>query len=207
MIPDGSRSELGLTHQQFHALIKDAFVQASEQVYPQLYPDSVYRQSDGTIRQCHHRFEGNGVKSRQACIASTNALMKIIRAEFVDPLSQITPELHIQVRLPVMDPSFVTKVNAVLARLESLGPPADEQKIGTGIQSARGEFWSRTINLMYSQFTTLTSDMAKYLERQRSITRTEAAYQLCARPKASIADTLACQAIHRIYLGTLTGND
>lgn len=176
----------------------------ANQNWPQLYPEEVYRQAGSMEgRVCKCLFDGP-FRDRQACLGETNAVMAILKAEIVGPLSQI-PNLHKRVFAKVWEPGLGDEIASVFRnRIRFLAPPPDEA-LGDRILKHRDEVRTRVFNLMMSQFKPLMEDIVKFYQRHLSFDKPKAIASVVGC-RYSIADTVACWTLYCIAKGLVNGD-
>jgi hypothetical protein len=181
------------------------------QNWPIIYPEEVYRQGGSMEgRVCQRLFDGTH-EDRQACIANTNAVMAILKAEVVEPLSQI-PDLHKRVSAKAWDSTIAEEITAVFEnRMRFLAPPPD-QALSLFVSSGRDGMRMRTVNLLASQYKQLMGDIIKFYRGRYSVD-TDTAITLVVGCRNSVVDTIACWTIECIARrlvngdGTYTGRE
>lgn len=176
------------------------------QKWPPIYSEELYRQGGSYgERVCSYQFDGPP-RDKQACIGETNAVMAILEAEVVYPLSGI-PNLHERVRASVLDPRLVEEItNVFLNRMKFLAPPSDSA-LGPRVLGIRDNLRMRTINLMLSQerLWPFIEDLAKFYQRHFSLEQPGASAAIIGQ-KESVANTLACWTALCIIRGTVKGD-
>jgi hypothetical protein len=196
----------------FGAVFANARRKAIEsQNWPIIYPEEVYRQGgsmEGRICKCP--FDGK-FDERQACISNTNAIMAVLKAEVVEPLSLI-PNLHKRVSAKTWDPTIAEEITKVFGnRMRFLAPPPD-QALSQFVSLGRDDMRMRTVNLLASQYKPLMNDIIKFYRGCYSVD-TDTAITLVVGCRNSVVDTIACWTIECIARrlvngdGTYTGRE
>ena len=174
------------------------------QNWPLLYPDEVYRQAGLIEGRTVSLFDGSFYE-RQSCIQETNVLMAMLKAEIIEPLSQI-PDLHKRIRAKVWDSKLDGEITRLfLKRMQFLVPPPDSQ-LGPLILNPRETIRAITANLMCSQFKSLTEDLVKYFQRHLSIEKFNDAAPLVVGFGSSVAGIIACWGSYCVNSGLASGN-
>ena len=174
--------------------------------WPVIYSEELYRQGgscDGQV--CSYQFDGPP-RDKQACIGETNAIMAILEAEVVYPLSGI-PNLHKRVRVSVLDPKLFEEItNVFLNRMKFLAPPPDSA-LGPRILGIRDNLRMRTINLMLSQaqLRPFVEALAAFYHRYFALDQPSASDAIIGQ-KESVVDTIASWAALCIIRGTVKGD-
>ena len=189
----------------FNAIHARAVKMAEEsQNWPMLYPEEVYRQGGSMEgRVCQRLFDGTP-HDRQSCIGNTNAIMAVLRAEVVEPLSQI-PNLHKRISAKVWDPTIAEEITRVFGnRMKFLAPPPD-RALSVFVSAGRDPMRMRTVNLLASQYKQLMGDIIKFYRGRYSVD-TDTAITLVVGCRNSVADTIACWTVDCIAKGLVNGD-
>ena len=156
------------------------------QEWPVRYSEQLYRQGGSHRLLCATQFDATP-REKMACIGETNAVMAILEAEVVDPLTDIC--LHERLLAKRQNPTLAEDVTRVfLNRMESLAPPP---QLGTIVLRNRENLRRRTINLIESQFLPFMNDLVFFYRDYSSFTSRRAIEALVGESK-SVADTIAC---------------
>ena len=156
------------------------------QEWPVRYSEQLYRQGGSHRFLCTTQLDGLPHEG-MACIGETNAVMAILEAEVIDPLTDI--RLHERLLAKRQNPTLAEDVTKVfLNRMESLAPPP---QLGPLVLSNQENLRRRTINLIESQFPQLKEDLCFFYRDYLSFTSRRAIEAIVGESK-SVANTIAC---------------
>ena len=167
--------------------------------------EGFYIEADGNGRSlCEHRITG-AQHDRAGSIGATNALVRVIDANFAQPLRDI-PDLVSRVKAGGPDPDLDERMGRLLSAFEYAGVSRIAVELGRGIVREHDDYVKRTINILRTpQYRPLVDAFLAYVQNEQKISPQEAAkkYFNC---RNGISDVLACWTLHLILKGTVTGD-
>ena len=167
--------------------------------------EAFYIEADGKGNSlCRHQITGER-KSRRLSIGETNALVKVIEANFAKPLRDI-PHLVSRIKAGGADPDLDERMGRFLAGFEKASKPIIKGQLGEGIVSGRDDYFKRTMNILYTtKYRTFVAVFLAYVQQKYGLTRHQA-IEKYFNGRAGISDVLACWTLHLILKGTVTGD-